>query len=776
MSTYFKVNSTFIKLALLTYLNYLKSLIFSLLLFGCLGSFQAFSQNEARVDSLKLLLRSARDTTRFQILSELFKQINRTDFEASLNYAKTAMNLAESMGDSVRVVEAGRMMGYSLADLGRNEDVIIILDRVIKISERNKEQHPELKSKLKFLYNNAGIAYMYLGKYDSSLAYHFKSLEIREQEENIRSMGTAQNNIGLVYFKLKNYDRALEYYMRSLEGKKALNEMNDVEKILVNIGMCYNGKKEPRKAIESFEKAIKSCNENCSQQFLKELNFGFGIAYQMISEYEISKSYLDKSLEIARKQNDEYYIIENLLAFGKMESGLKNYEGSIRYFNQANEVAQQSHFNELLINIYKELSTTYTLISNYEAASRFQGRYIKLKDSIYGEDLIKNLARVQTNYEQRENIKTIRLSNENLRLKDEQLQRQRLQYLFIVLVATLIILLATVLIWANRKQHRHNAALSEANRVIEEQNKALTKTNEELDNRVQEKTRDLLLANESLTQVNEELDNFIYRTSHDIRGPLVTLKGVCNVAMLDVKDELALDYMNRLDVTAGKLNSILTRLLFVNQINHAELVPTEIDFKVLIDNIIEKERNQALPPNFSIEYDVNPSVKIISDRELVGVILENLIDNAIKFYNTSDRISPFVKIMIRKSGPKQISIQVDDNGIGVNTGDKDHIFHLFVRASERSETGGIGLYLSKISTQRLGGEIVLRDTSDKGSTFLVFLPADLTPILEKRRELEELKKKDKAKREREAQLAKQKAQEPSSDEANSEKQKGSIAS
>jgi signal transduction histidine kinase len=140
---------------------------------------------------------------------------------------------------------------------------------------------------------------------------------------------------------------------------------------------------------------------------------------------------------------------------------------------------------------------------------------------------------------------------------------------------------------------------------------------------------------------------------------------------------------------------------------------------VLIDNIIEKERNQALPPNFSIEYDVNPSVKLISDRELVGVILENLIDNAIKFYNTSDRISPFVKIMIRKSGPKQISIQVDDNGIGVNTGDKDHIFHLFVRASERSETGGIGLYLSKLSTQRLGGEITCCEIPPiKGQRFL----------------------------------------------------------
>ena len=734
---------------MLTYFNYLKSLTFGLLIFGCLSSFQSLSQSEAKVDSLKILLGSARDTTRFLILSELFKQTNSTDFEGSLNYAKTALNLAESIGDSVRVVEAGRMIAYSLADLGRNEEVVAILNRVIKIGERNKEQYPDLKTKLKFLYNNAGIAYMYLGKYDSSLDYHFKSLEIREQEENIRSMGTAQNNIGLVYFKLKNFDRALEYYLRSLEGKNTLNDSNDIEKILINIGLCYNGKKDSKKAIESFERAIESCNDNCSQQLLKEVNLGLGLAYSMIREYETSKNYLNKSLEIAKKQNDDYNIIENLLALGIIEREQKNYDGSIGYLNEANELAQQSHFNELLINIYKELSKTYTLILNYEAASTFQGKYIQLKDSIYGEDLIKNLARVQTNYEQRENIKTIRLNEENIKLKDEQLQRQRLQYFFIVLVSILIILLAIVLLWANRRQHVHNAALSEAKRVIEEQNKQLTITNEELDKRVQEKTQDLFESNENLQQVNEELDNFVYRTSHDIRGPLVTLKGVCNVAILDVKDQLALEYIGRLDITAAKLNAILTRLLIVNQINHAEIEPTEIVLAKVVEEILEIAREKGIPPKMVIEHSIDPTIDLTSDLHLIRIVLENLIDNAFKFYNTSDRVTPFVRIKVGYSKRRRIQITVEDNGIGINPRDQGQIFHLFVRASERSETGGIGLYLSRLATQQLGGEVWLINSSENGSTFMVLLPADITPILEKRKELEVQRLKEKERREKE---------------------------
>lgn len=72
-------------------------------------------------------------------------------------------------------------------------------------------------------------------------------------------------------------------------------------------------------------------------------------------------------------------------------------------------------------------------------------------------------------------------------MKDEQIQRQRLQYIFAVVVTMFIATLAGLLVWANRRQQKHNSALSEAKRVIERQNKELTKTNEELDKRVREK-------------------------------------------------------------------------------------------------------------------------------------------------------------------------------------------------------------------------------------------------------------------------------------------------
>ncbi len=706
-----------------------------------------YAQDSQRIDSLKNSLQTLRDTSRFNVLRELFQSYNQTDFNIALEYAQEAYQLAEALGDSSKIVEGGRMIAYSLMDLGRNDESIVILNEVLAIARRNQIRYPDLKAKIKFLLNNAAIAYMYRGNYDSSLSYHFKSLEIREQEGDKRSIGTALNNIGLVYFKLRNYEQALQYYLRSLDLKKELGDTRDIDKILINVGLCYDELGKPEEAILSFNNALSSCGIECSETVKKEAYYGLGLAYFSVRSFDKSLENLKASLDISRKQNDKQYWIGNLIWLSKIESAKMNYRISLQYLNEARQFESESEFAESLINFYEELAKVYTSLSDFENASLYQGKYIKLKDSIYSSQLIKNLATIQNTYEQRENIKTISEKDRILQLQKELISRQQIQYIFIVIVTILATGLALVLIWANRRQKIHNAAINEARRIITDQNERLLKTNEDLDNQVAEKTQDLFMTNEALIQVNNELDNFIYRTSHDIRGPLVTLKGVCNVALLDVKDELALDYLGKLDATSGKLNVILTRLLIVYKINLWELEPISIDCAALVKKIIDTEKINDIPTNMAIEYEIEPDIQLVSDRFLLMLVVENLIDNAIKFYNDSTRISPFVKIRIHRQEGNKVMMSIIDNGIGVNPEDKDQIFHLFTRASDRSETGGIGLYLSKMAADRLGGQVILANTSPNGSEFHLILPTDVTPVIEMRKLQEEKRKKEKEMRE-----------------------------
>ncbi len=386
---------------------------------------------------------------------------------------------------------------------------------------------------------------------------------------------------------------------------------------------------------------------------------------------------------------------------------------------ESERLSSAKGYNLLLIETYRHFSKLFNQVDDYKNAALYQSKYISLNDSIYDEDLIKNLAKVQTDFEERENIKTIAEKNEVLKLKEEIIARQKQQYVFVIAITLLILSLAVALMWAGKLQRR-------ANRLLADSRANLAK-------KVEERTAELL-------RVNIELDNFIYKTSHDIRGPLATFKGLCMVALFDIKDSVGLELVRLLDLTADKMNTILNRLQIANEINTAELKPELVDIKTCMDEIIAMEKKNGLPPRMIIKHDISNDVVLKSDKKLVRIILENLISNSIKFYDQSIRVEPYVRIEVSKEN-NFLLFSVVDNGIGINEDSKNNIFQMFVRASERSQTGGIGLYLSRLATEKLGGTIELVSMPDKRTCFHVKIPVDLEPVVKAREEERLMKEK-----------------------------------
>ncbi len=325
------------------------------------------------------------------------------------------------------------------------------------------------------------------------------------------------------------------------------------------------------------------------------------------------------------------------------------------------------------------------------------------------------MPKFKLDYAERENIATIAA-------KELVIKQQRDLNFAIAIIAILAGLLILVLQRGNRNIKQVNAKLSEAKETIQEQNRLLEGKNKDLDRQVAEKTADLERVNLSLKQVNDELDNFIYKTSHDIRGPLASLKGMCNVALLDVKDPIALDYLRKLDTTAERLNTILTRLLIINQINNSKLSVSPIDFEGVVNDVLMLERKKGLPQKLRISKRIDDAAVIHSDKELVRIVLENLIDNAIKFYNDSERVDSFVEVQIVALKGGAVKVSVIDNGIGISESNPGKLFQMFFRASERSEIGGIGLYIVKTATSKLGGRVGLQTTDEGYTEFYVTFP------------------------------------------------------
>jgi signal transduction histidine kinase len=675
------------------------------------------AQPSEKIDSLKSLLGVQSGIQRSELLIEIATELIDVNNSEALIYVNQAQDLASEFGDSLQIVKSNRIKGSILRRLEDFNAAILVLRKVLPIAKRNGFLDEEKK-----ILNLLAIAYTFRAEYDEALRFHFESLIIREKQGRKQEISVTLNNIGLVYFKLENFEKALDYYNRSLVLKREVGDKHDLDRLLINIGLCYNqlGKYESARA--AIGEGLSMCGEKCSDAITIEGKFGLGISYFIEAKrhqkgellFESEKYFLE-SYAVAKTIAEKRWQVENLIYLSFIYSEIQNVHKAREILYEAEIIAQKTEYNLLIIEIYKSFSKLYNEEKDYEKAAFYQNKYIHLKDSIYSESLIKNLSKIQTDFEQRENIATIAA-------KEEVIKQQRDLNIAIAIIAMLAGLLVLVLQRSNRTIKRVNAQLSEAKEVIEEQNKLLEDKNKYLDKEVESKTVDLERVNQSLKQVNDELDNFIYKTSHDIRGPLASLKGMCNVALMDVKDPVALDYLSKLDTTAERLNTILTRLLIINQINNSKLSVARIDFDTIINDVLLLEKKKGLPQKLAIRRYVENEATILSDKELIRIVLENLIDNAIKFYNESDRVDSFVDIHVNTNGQGQVRVRVIDNGIGISEANPGKLFRMFFRASERSETGGIGLYIVKTATAKLGGKVGLLTTPEGYTEFYVLFP------------------------------------------------------
>ncbi|HMG90867.1 MAG TPA: sensor histidine kinase [Chryseolinea sp.] len=249
---------------------------------------------------------------------------------------------------------------------------------------------------------------------------------------------------------------------------------------------------------------------------------------------------------------------------------------------------------------------------------------------------------------------------------------------------------------------------------------------------VKERTEQLYNANQELQVIvetnkkqtkiiedkNAELDAFFYRISHDLKGPIASLLGLSELAKMEVKDDSALGYLEKQHSQVERLNNIITGLINLTQLNHADLCKQEIEFEKMIDECIGSF--QGIPNFSSIIFRriVEPDIRFQTEWTLLNAILQNLIENAIKY---SRGQSPHVEIRVQRENG-HVVLEVEDNGQGIAQEHQVRIFEMFFRATPNASGRGLGLYILKRSVDKLQGTIDIRSEVGLGSTFTVRLP------------------------------------------------------
>lgn len=255
---------------------------------------------------------------------------------------------------------------------------------------------------------------------------------------------------------------------------------------------------------------------------------------------------------------------------------------------------------------------------------------------------------------------------------------------------------------------------------------ALQKLNEDLDQKVKTRTRELEMYAAELRELNATKDKFFGIIAHDLKNPLSSLIGA---------SELLINYVNQLDKdnilnismllhgSAQQGYALLENLLewSMTQTGKLEFAPRKMILNEVIKDTISIFKTQATNKNVELQCKINGILEAEIDKNLISSVLRNLLSNAIKFtpkngkvYIHAHKVQDHVEICVR------------DTGIGIPEEIGNNIFRIDVKytreGTEQEKGTGLGLLLCREFVERHGGKIWVESRLDEGSEFKFTIP------------------------------------------------------
>ncbi len=233
---------------------------------------------------------------------------------------------------------------------------------------------------------------------------------------------------------------------------------------------------------------------------------------------------------------------------------------------------------------------------------------------------------------------------------------------------------------------------------------------------------EIQVKNRELERQNAELERFTYSVSHDLRAPLVTIKGFIGLLKRDIeagKDETIESDIKQISDATDNMARQLDELLELSRVGRLVNPPVEINLAEMAASVVKMYSGAIAESKVDVEIDQAMPVAY-GDEGRISEVFQNLIGNAIKFIDGKQR--PGIEIGAEISDG-QVLCHVSDNGIGIKQEYLGRVFNLFERLNPQIEGTGIGLALAKRIIEFHNGKIWAESKGPgHGSTFWFSLP------------------------------------------------------
>ncbi|RZL46255.1 MAG: HAMP domain-containing histidine kinase, partial [Pedobacter sp.] len=352
--------------------------------------------------------------------------------------------------------------------------------------------------------------------------------------------------------------------------------------------------------------------------------------------------------------------------------------------------------------------------NEYESALSFKNQYIAVNDSL---DNSKTTKEVILN-----DLHRVNTDNKDLEKRNETISAKITDYVITISIITALLLLVVILLVL---YYKRNTEKKNANNLLQQQKHQVAEVNEELSALNEElKTQMEIISaqNLELEKLNGVKNKFFSIVSHDLRGPIHSLKALFGMYRSGILNEEELgNLLERLEDTVYNTASFLDNLLewSKSQLGGIVVKPINVSLNEVISHNIKLMESQIKLKSIKVENNVAANLTAFADLNMIHVVIRNLLSNAIKFCSKGDEITFDAKIE-----NNQLICSIKDTGHGISELDKENLFNLTHQpgTGTSGEKGHhIGLILCRDMIMQNNGNLQVESKLGEGTTFYITL-------------------------------------------------------
>lgn len=533
------------------------------------------------------------------------------------------------------------------------------------------------------------------GKTDLAIANLMECIGVYRGIKDSTQLAYTLNAVGANYYSSMELDKAESYFQESLELFQMIKGESGQSMVLSNLANIALQKGHFKEAVQITQEAIQRKLKLGDKYGLGEAYNTLGVAQFKLGNIDESEEAYLKSLSLREGTDHAYGIAESKLNLGSFYFTQLQFGKAEKFLDEALSLASSMEAKELMVYILNDQVKLYR-DRDPDKALYFMDSLRVMDNIMFKAQKAETGAQLEAQYQSEQKALKIENLEQKQRISDEATANSEREWMilsigFVALVVFLILL--AFLIFRQRK------------------------LNLELRVNIGER-----MARENQLQlVNDELNTLVFKSSHDLKSPLNSIKGLVEVARDEENLETVHQYMGMMHQRLDQLTAFVTNLLSIGQLESQASRVTEVHPARLLESIISGLQNMEGISELEIKQEIPGDLILKTDELTLRSALQNLVSNAAK-YQKMDAEDSFCRIGGSiENGYLKITVQ--DNGIGIKSENLPRLFDNFTRFSTQAEGNGIGLYYVRKSILKLGGNIVAQSEFGKGTEFVLTLPS-----------------------------------------------------